>query len=160
MNIFVLDRNIEKCAMYHSDMHVVKMVLESAQMLCTVLHENGMNAPYKPTHRNHPCTLWAGRSLSNWLWLRNLALALNDEYMYRFEKEREHASARVIRGLALPPLEEKGLTVFAQAMPEQYRIPGDAVAAYRRYYVAEKAHFAVWTGREVPKWFEDARMNI
>ncbi|MBD3278839.1 MAG: hypothetical protein GF388_11115 [Candidatus Aegiribacteria sp.] len=155
MNIFVLDRDIAKCAMYHSDRHVVKMVLESAQMLCTVLHENGMNAPYKPTHRNHPCTLWTGRSLSNWLWLRNLALALNDEFMYRYEKELEHASATVVRGLPHPPLEDRGLTVFAQAMPEQYRIPGDAVAAYRRFYVAEKAHFAVWTRREVPEWFEE-----
>ena len=84
MNIFVLDTDIEICSQYHADQHVVKMILESAQMLCTVLNKNGIRAPYRSTHSNHPCTLWAGASLENWRWLRDLALALNQEYRYRF----------------------------------------------------------------------------
>lgn len=153
MNIFVLDKNIRACAQYHADRHVVKMILESAQMLCTVLSENSIDAPYKPTHSRHPCTLWAGRSLSNWVWLRDLALALNQEYRYRFEKDRDHRSASVVDDLPLPPIDDLGLTEFAQAMPERYRVPNDAVRAYRAFYIGEKARFARWTGREEPPWF-------
>ncbi|MFO7949889.1 MAG: hypothetical protein R6U36_05925 [Candidatus Fermentibacteraceae bacterium] len=153
MNIFVLDRDVRRCAQYHADRHVVKMVLESAQMLCTVLAENGMQAPYRPTHSHHPCTLWAGESLANWRWLRELALALNGEYRYRFGSGRDHRSAVVARGLPEPPIPDLGLTEFAQAMPEEYRVPGDAVAAYRRFYVAEKSGLAGWTRRPVPDWF-------
>lgn len=153
MNIFVLDRNITTCAQYHADRHVVKMILESAQMLCTVLFENGVTAPYRPTHRRHPCTLWAGGSLSNWVWLRDLALALNREYRYRYDRERDHRSAEVAAGLPLPPIEDLGLTEFVQAMPERYRVPGDAVRAYRSFYVHEKARLARWTRRGAPPWF-------
>jgi hypothetical protein len=159
MNIFVLDSDIDACARFHSDRHVVKMTLESAQMLCTVLHENGIQAPYKPTHRHHPCTLWAGRSLSNWIWLRDLALALNDEYRYRYRKDSDHLSGAVVRDLPPPPIDDLGLTEFAQAMPEQYRVPGDAVSAYRKFYAAEKSGFAIWTGRSVPGWFGRLRIS-
>jgi hypothetical protein len=153
MNIFVLDQNIEKCAQYHADQHVVKMILESAQMLCTVLNQNGIRAPYKSTHGQHPCTLWAGESLRNWEWLRTLALCLNEEYRYRYDRQTDHSSAAVVMGLPLPPLADRGLTEFAQAMPERYRVPGNAVQAYRNYYIGEKAFFATWTKRDPPRWF-------
>lgn len=156
MNIFVLDSDVRKCARYHADRHVVKMILESTQMLCTVLHRHGVEAPYKPTHRNHPCTIWAGESLANWKWLRGLALALNDEYMYRFGGSEDHRSAAVVRGLTKPPIENVGLTEFAQAMPEEYKVKGDAVAAYRRFYIEEKSHLARWTRRRTPKWYRRA----
>ncbi len=155
MNIFVLDKDIEKCAEFHCDLHVVKMILESAQMLCTVCHENGVPAPYKPTHRHHPCTIWAGESLANWRWLRDLALALNMEFRYRFDKDSDHKSAVVARELQSPPIEDRGLTEFAQAMPEEYRVRGDAVAGYRAFYIGKKAHFATWKKRPVPEWFAE-----
>ena len=60
LNIFVLDRDIPTCARYHADQHVVKMILESAQMLCTVINLSGGRSPYKSTHPQHPCTLWQG----------------------------------------------------------------------------------------------------
>jgi len=157
VNIFVLHEDPILCARCHGDRHVVKMVLESAQMLCTVLWDHGLRAPYRPTHANHPCTLWAGASLDNWTWLRRLALALNREYRYRYRRNRDHKSALVVKGLARPPLERRGLTPFAQAMPEAYRVPGDAVSAYRRYYVAEKAALARWTRRRRPSWFPNPK---
>jgi hypothetical protein len=153
MNIFVLDSDTEICARYHADQHVVKMILESAQMLCTVLNQNGILAPYRSTHEQHPCTLWAGRSLRNWEWLRTLALCLNEEYRYRYDRQTDHRSAAVVMGLPVPPLEDRGLTDFAQAMPERYRVPGNPVQAYRNYYIGEKAFFATWTKRDPPAWF-------
>ena len=79
MNIFVLDTDIKKCAQYHCDKHVVKMILESVQMLCTALNKKGFTTPYKSTHVKHPCVLWVESSHDNFLWLKNLTLALNDE---------------------------------------------------------------------------------
>lgn len=153
MNIFVLDKDIKKCAEYHADQHVIKMILEYAQMLCTVLHENGIEAPYKPTHRNHPCTLWAGESLSNWKWLKELALAVNEEYKFRYVKTVDHKSATIIMSLPEPPITDKGLTEFAQAMPKEYRVEGNPVQAYRNFYIHDKSRFAKWKKREIPDWW-------
>jgi hypothetical protein len=155
MNIFVLDHDIRMCARYHADQHVVKMILEGTQMLCTVLNENGVKTPYKSTHSNHPCTLWVARSLSNWIWLRKLTLHLNEEFLYRYQKGMNHRSAMVTRQLLPPPISDMGLTEFVQAMPETYKVPGNPVEAYRRFYVGEKRHFSKWTRRRPPKWFTE-----
>ena len=156
MNIFVLDLDIAACARYHADQHVVKMILEGAQMLCTILNTQGVETPYRSTHQKHPCVLWTGQSLSNWKWLRELTLGLNDEFLYRFRGSSDHRSASVVRDLPLPPLVDRGLTEFVQAMPVQYRVAGDPVQAYRNFYVGEKSAFARWTRRRAPKWYREA----
>jgi len=160
MNIFILDKDIQKCVEYHADQHVVKMILESTQMLCTVLKENGITAPYKSTHIKHPCTLWAGRSLSNWIWLRDFTLKLNEEFKFRFYHKDNHKSADVANQLKNPSIPDLGLTEFAQAMPEEYRVPGNAVQAYRNFYFAEKSGFATWTKRPVPQWFKKGMQKL
>lgn len=152
MNIFILDRNIEKCARYHCDQHVVKMILESVQMLCTALNKKGFATPYRPTHMNHPCVLWVEESFENFSWLKNLALALNAEYRFRFERDSDHKSILVLEEITDFQYDNRGLTEFAQAMPDQYKIPGDAVAAYRQFYLGEKMKFAKWTKRSIPAW--------
>ncbi len=156
VNIFILDRDIGKCARYHADQHVVKMILEGTQMLCTVLGKHGIDAPYKSTHFNHPCTLWAERSLSNWFWLRKLTLQLNKEFSFRYQKRIDHKAAVVARELPPPPIVDIGLTEFVQAMPDTYKVPGNPVEAYRRFYVGEKSQFTKWTRRRPPKWFLEA----
>jgi hypothetical protein len=152
MNIFVLDKNIEKCAKYHCDKHVIKMILESVQMLCTVLNKKGISTPYKSTHINHPCVLWAESSFDNYSWLSSLAVALNEEYRFRFEKQADHKSISVLREISHHEFERLGLTEFAQAMPEKFKVPGDAVKAYRQFYLGEKMAFAKWTKTNVPQW--------
>lgn len=71
MNIFYLDEDIECCAKAHVDRHVIKMILETAQILSTVCVQHHVSAPYQATHPKHPCTLWAGEFLDNWFWLKN-----------------------------------------------------------------------------------------
>ena len=156
MNIFLLDHDIERCARYHCDQHVVKMILESMQLLCTALNKKGMETPYKSTHVKHPCVLWVEESFDNFLWLKDLTLLLNDEYRYRFDRAQDHASMRVLPLISRYRYERCGLTPFAQAMPDPYKVPGDAVSAYRRFYIGDKAHFARWTRRDVPDWFATA----
>lgn len=152
MNIFILDKDIEKCAQYHCDRHVVKMILESVQMLCTALNKKGFTTPYKSTHSKHPYVLWVEASFANFLWLKNLALALNREYRFRFQREVDHKSIFVLNDISNFLYDDAGLTEFAQAMPDQYRVPGDAVIAYRQFYFGEKMKFAKWTRRNIPEW--------
>jgi len=156
MNIFVVDKHPQTAARQLCDKHVVKMVLESAQMLCSVF-ENG-KAPYKRAYYNHPCTKWSRESEANYEWLITHAWELCEEYFQRYGKL--HKCIEVIEWcddnyhkLNLP---KTGLTKFAQAMPEEYRNP-DAVVAYRNYYNGEKAYFASWARScwmAPPDWFE------
>lgn len=159
MNIFVLDLDIRKCAQYHCDQHVSKMILESAQLLCTALNKRGFKTPYRSTHMNHPCVLWVEESYDNFNWLRKLATALNLEYRYRYRKDTDHKSMSVISEIASNRYESVGLTPFAQAMPELYKVPGDPVSAYRRFYAGEKLSFARWTRRRSPNWIEALTTN-
>lgn len=152
MNIFVLDTDIETCARYHCDQHAIKMILESVQLLCTALNKKGFVTPYKSTHAKHPCVLWVEESYDNFLWLQELTLALNREYRYRFEKQQDHKSISVLPKIEAFTFESKGLTPFPQAMPDEYKVPGDAVAAYRNFYNGDKLRFAKWTKRSVPAW--------
>ncbi|MBD3654512.1 pyrimidine dimer DNA glycosylase/endonuclease V [Kangiella sp.] len=152
MNIFVLDNEIELCAQYHCDQHVVKMILESVQLLCTALNKKGFSTPYKSTHIKHPCVLWVEQSYSNFVWLTELTRELNKEYRYRFNKDKDHKSMSVLDVIVEMKYEDVGLTEFAQAMPEQYKVIGDAVSAYRQFYRAEKMGFAKWSRRPIPLW--------
>lgn len=86
MNIFFLSLVPSLCASYYYDKHVGKILLEIAQMMCTIaaIKEKGDKAIlYKPTHRNHPVTLWVGKNRENWLWVHSLADALHEEFKYR-----------------------------------------------------------------------------
>lgn len=154
MNIFVLDSDPRIAAKQHCDKHVVKMLLETVQLLSTARVTHGATAPYKATHKKHPCTIWVSASKTNYTWLVELGLALSDEYKKRFGKS--HLSGRRLLEILDPPpnMPELGLTPFAQAMPEQYKQIGDAVAAYRAYYLGEKVRFAKWArGSGVPFWW-------
>lgn len=153
MNIFVLDSNIQKSAEYHCDKHVVKMILESAQLLCTTVRLNNIDYGYKITHINHPCSIWVRKSLSNFLWLKNLSYYLNEEYKYRFKHLNNHKSYDVIKLSPIPNIIDLGLTPFAQAMPEKYKCD-DAVTAYRNYYIHEKKNLLKYTNRQVPNWIK------
>ena len=165
MNIFVVDMDPRLAAQALCDKHIVKMPLESAQMMATILRRHGATDEqmpltksgtiYKATHHNHPCTRWAGDSSSNFAWLANHATELAAEYTRRYGKT--HACEEPIlqmRKQAIFLLPTGPLTPFAQAMPEEYRISDDAVGSYREYYLNVKADIATWNkGRKPPKWW-------
>jgi hypothetical protein len=155
MNIFVLDWDVKKCAMYHNDKHVVKMILETAQLLCGVHHMTESpteNVPYKLSHKNHPCSIWARESMDNYLWLCELGMELCAEYTFRYGKR--HKSQQVIEWCInnRPNIPEEGFTVPAKAMPDQYKVE-DVVQSYRNYYLGEKKSFCNWKNRNTPSWF-------
>jgi hypothetical protein len=126
---------------------VSKMILESAQMLSTVL-----GGPYKPTHANHPCTKWIGHSRANAVWLIDLARELNNEWRNRYGHSHDHKSWSVIETMtpALGGLPARRRTPFALAMPDEYK-SDDPVASYRAYYKSKS--FARWDHGNVPRWW-------
>lgn len=150
MNIFILDECPEKAARSQCDKHVVKMVLESAQMLCSALWRHDVQAPYRAAYTKHPCTVWAGDSRPNFRWLLKHALYLLDEYQDRYEKDHKSSGALLFAKDNVWSVPYGTLTPFAQAMPDQYK-DSDPVKAYRSYYLGEKMGFATWK-RNRPDW--------
>ena len=152
MNIFVLDSDIKKCAQYHVDKHCVKMLVEHLQLLSSTYYFTGQDelAPYRLTHKNHPCSIWCRESLSNWKWLRDMTLELYVEYQNRYNN-KNHKSGELLFDLVEPNLVDIGLTPFKLAMPEEYH-NSDAVVAYRDYYNGEKRHLFNWKHGNIPEW--------
>jgi len=152
MNIFVLDYDHKKNAEYHCNIHTSKMLVETAQLLCSTYYFTNQEylSPYKLTHKNHPCSVWTRSSLSNWLWLRDLGIALYEEYKFRYG-DKDHKSGDIILDLEIPNLPDVGLTEFVQCMPDEYKNKC-AVKAYRDYYIGEKQHLLKYTRREIPEW--------
>jgi hypothetical protein len=181
MNIFYLDSDPKVAAQYHVDKHVVKMILESAQLLCTahrlldghqikqpkvnksgkvrdvtryVLDNTALDSTmYGTTHVNHPCTIWCRDNINNYMWLYELFVNLCEEYTYRYGKQ--HKTDFLLRNLlsvAPVSISTSSFTQPAQAMPEKYRCT-DSIRAYRQYYINEKHTFAKWSKRSVPEWF-------
>lgn len=152
MNIFFLDRHPSLCAEYHYDKHVVKMILESAQLLSTAHHLSDSVGPYKVTHANHPSAIWARSSVNHYSWLYCLMLSLGREYQHRYGKVhktiRDHGDTLWETPRAI---KAQGWQDPPQAMPEHCQNP-DAVTAYRNYYATEKINLLSYTKRETPLW--------
>jgi hypothetical protein len=162
MNIFFLDEDPTLSAQYHVDKHVVKMILETAQLLCGVHHVTSQitdQVPYKLSHKNHPCAIWARTSLSNYLYLCELGLELCKEYTYRYGKR--HKSQEVIEWCLIykPNVPDVEFTEPAMAMPDEYKV-GDVVQSYRNYYMGAKSGFATWKNRQKPFWFEEKVLSL
>lgn len=163
MNIFYLDPSAEKAAQYHCDKHVGKMIIESCQMLATAhhLHGNGDNVSYKPTHANHPSSIWARASVKHYMWLYTLAYHLGIEFQRRYGKT--HKSFLVLcEELALPPDAMFDLphtfTPPTLAMPDEYKVYSDNVKAYRYFYASKSDRMAMeyYKGNQPPPiWLSD-----
>ena len=161
MNIFYLDRDLDSCVAFHADKHVVKMCIEYAQLLCTAIHigdpSKVQDWMYKSTHKNHPDAVWARQSKDHWIYLRDLAVGLGDEYYHRYgiDKNKRHRSIEeVVKQLPVPDLPNKGWMDPPQCVSDTC-LSDDVVDAYRKYYVAAKTDLASWTKRDVPEWWAE-----
>lgn len=154
MNIFALSDDPKQAAEWHLDKHVVKMPLETAQLLCTaLLHTKTVDtAPYKMTHLNHPCSKWVRESTGNFQWLCDLGIELCKEYTYRYGKR--HKCQDVIEWAKTQNLQvgKSDITPFALAMPDDFKT-NSGVESYRNYYVGAKSHIANWKLRNKPTWY-------
>ncbi len=178
MNIFILDENPKIAAQMLCDKHIVKMIVESMQILMTVLYlKNGIEnrkdfeskqdlvqsltkdfpreTPYKLGYYRHPCVLWCLESDTNILWLLRHQKELLNQYTIRYNKT--HSVQNIFDWYILNHSNYLDITQlrtkFALAMPEKYRCES-SVVSYRLYYLFEKAKIAKWNFTKTPEWFE------
>lgn len=161
----------------HCDRHVVKMIIEYAQLLSTAhrirdgqeyydltannrkikrwrLPDDREQRLMKASHVNHPSNVWARANHLNYKWLYEMWVHLLDEYTYRYGKV--HACARLKDDLAkLPEKIPVGLseTEPTPAMPDDCKITNNSLASYHKYYNEKKTRFARWTKRPAPNWY-------
>jgi hypothetical protein len=168
MNIFRVDNDPIKAAQMLCNTHVVKMVLESAQMLSTAhrmldgkqdgklwIHPDiDYNTYlYKVVHKNHPCTIWTREGYDNYMWHYEHFKALSDEYTFRYGKV--HKTWQKLGELLFyaPRNIPNGSTPFRPAVGPDIKGP-TIVETYRTYYKTKKDNFKmIWSKRDVPEWF-------
>jgi hypothetical protein len=179
VNIFYLDHDVRKCAEMHNDKHVVKMILEYAQLLSTAhrvldgvelegISDSGRKRKfwtlgdsrdytlYKATHINHPSAVWVRQSAQNYMWLAEMLEVLCGEYTYRYGKVHKVERDGLMQLLKNEFPKNLPIAPFTEptpAMPDNVKIAGDSIASYRNYYINNKAHLANWKKRQVPEWF-------
>jgi hypothetical protein len=158
MNIFAL----HKCPFYSAilmcDKQVVKMILESAQLLSTAHYLNQSTVvAYKPTHVKHKCTLWASSTSSNYDWLFAHMVGLINEYHFRYGNI--HTCSYLLQDLSINPCVIGDLQSFALAMPDEHQCFQSHVDCYRSYYKSKPDFIFKYTGRQVPEWLEEARLK-
>ena len=184
MNIFYLDHDPVVAAQMSCDKHVVKMIVESAQMLSTAHrmidgneysdktksgrkikrwkhpNPNLENTLYKACHTGHPSTLWVMESAYNYHWLYRHMMALNTEFKMRYGHILDHKTVQLLEGPLMYPPRKISLNKIATepppAMPDYCKIPGDVIESYRKYYCLEKTSFATWKSpASTPLWYTE-----
>lgn len=174
MNIFYVHRNSIIAAQSLGDKHVIKMILESAQLLSTAhrvldgikyttmgkkrkvkrytILDARENTLYEATHINHPSAVWVRESQGHYHWLYGHFIGLLDEYSFRYNKT--HKCTRLISDLVSFPnnMINSHFVDPPCAMPEEYIVPDDAIASYRNYYNGAKKHLHSWKNRKPPDW--------
>lgn len=172
MNVFILDPVPKRAAQYHCDKHVVKMILECAQLLCTAhrlldgsqfgriwVHPNPEldRILYTATHINHPMAIWIRESAENYYWVYELMVELNNEFVRRYNKTQDHVTIQKLsKALSELPknIRDIGFTQPPCCMPLELRSL-NVVEAYREYYRKEKRAIAVWTDTPIPDWYHE-----
>lgn len=164
MNVFFLDANPQKCAEMHVDKHVVKMIIEYAQLMSTAhrvldgseyteLSANGRRikrwridepretALMKASHNNHPSAVWVRDNAENYAWLFEMWCYLLEEYHYRYGKN--HACGRLIPFLAMTPTKISTMRGFfppTPAMPTELKILAKNPVSGRKYDSLKSYH--------------------
>ena len=155
MNIFVTDPSPIQSARNLPDKHIVKMPLETCQMLSIIYSDwyygvgklyKSDGTPYRTAHgafRKHPCTMWAAATPYNLAWLIRHGYALCHEYNLRYGKvhtcldvieQAERIYHKSFDNLMLSHASRK-VGTFTRATPEYLKFDTtiDTITAYKRY---------------------------
>jgi len=178
VNIFFVDEDPVKAAECLVDKHVVKMILESAQLLSTahrvldgekyigkvngrkhtswILPDARDDIMYSATHMNHPSAVWCRQSVENYIWLVEHFFGLMNEYIHRYKKIHK-CNGELSFMLQSPPfnLKEYDMTPMPSCMAEEYIISDNPLTNYRNYYRIGKSNLHKWTNRQPPEWINE-----
>lgn len=180
MNIFYLSNSVTECAEWAVDRHVVKMILETAQLLSTAhrfidgteyvdktksgrsvkrwsLYDSRDAILYSATHIHHPSAVWCRQSDANYTWLHNLLGAYLKEYTYRYGKVHSIEQSGLYDALRATPhnIPNGNFTQPTAAMDAKYIVSNDNIINYRNYYKQGKSHLHSWKKRDVPPWIKE-----
>ena len=166
MNIFVTDTCPAICAQNLCDKHVVKMILESCQLLCGVYHTNSTltDIPYKLTHKNHPCSIWSRESSGNFNFLLIHTFHLLNEYTLRYNKIHKCQDVHLWCKLNKNSINFNSTyqTPFPKCMPDEFKILDDnPINCYRYYYANAKESISQWNKLPTrkPEWLNQYKLN-
>ena len=178
INIFYVHPDPEVAAQSMVDRHVVKMILETAQLLSTAhrvldgeeyvgqsqsgrkakrwrLNGDLENILYSATHINHPSAVWTRETSGNYDWLARHLLALGREYSYRYD--RVHSTIDKLGDVLITPpqnIAQQDVTLMPSCMADDYIVGDDPITNYRNYYNKGKTNLLRWTKRFPPAWIE------
>lgn len=169
MNLFLLSLIRSECVRWYADKHIVKMILELAQLLYGVWgviedpswRNYAPEGSYKTTHINHPIAVWMRQNKQNYEFAASYAQPMLAEYSRRYGKI--HGCQRHLDWLVSntpPHLPDGVLTQMPQAMPDEFKVNDgcgtmdDTVLAYKNYYVGFKVKEIqiTYTNTEWPYW--------
>lgn len=178
MNIFITDYDPFISSQHLDDLRLNKMILETAQMLCTayrLFYNDNPEVLYKDTHVNHPCSIWARRCLNNFFYLHAYWELLNKERSHRFPNKKPHLSYTKLNDIFLNKinrdkfsrnlyLKVKYNSIYVNfdfncTEYKQYKTP----YAYKRQLIKKWLNDIKppkWTNREIPDFFEDWKFFI
>lgn len=162
MQIFIFNEDMQENVKSYPDKYVVKMPVETAQILSTVLRIKGYNGNdiYKATHLHHPCVKWCAESWDNFKYTLTLGSYISNEYSFRYHKY--HKSSKIIdicfiQSVGMIKIENAPVcenhAQFVYCGPSKY-LTDSIVQSYRNYFCAEKRHIAKWTKRSIPYWYK------
>ena len=163
MNIFAIEGDVEtgeidwrESARSQDNYRLVKMILESCQILSTVLNEQGIDAPYRSFNPKHPSCLWAAESSSNFLDLTVHCAFMLDEYTLRFGKTHKCAAAlqKCVALFDADLFPTTQCTPLRLAMPDEFR-SDNPVVSYRKFYASKpRLRYPI---DKIPSWVYDYR---
>lgn len=173
MNVFILAEDINSAIQSHANIHLHKMILESAQMLSTthrildgnkipntrhkyVLNNSELDSIiYKATHPHHPWTKWTMETESNYKWHYLFFVGLCQEY--KFRRNRTHLTETKLKEiLKTPPknIPKGDITAFPLAVDDDC-ITDDVIQTYRNHYIKKASRMKMeWSPRAKPEWFD------
>ncbi len=163
MNIFILSSDVKENVKAYADKHVIKMLLEAVQILCSVSHIKGIKAPYRLTHANHPSVKWVCESGAHWDMLMELVKELNHEYRYRYDKKNNHKSYDVAKKLVKPKFDKEEATGLYVAVVDEVKILGleETVIEYRKYYRKKSKEMKMtWKKRQIPNFMLEVMLEV
>jgi len=166
VNLFILDEYPKQVAACYIDRHVKSYIVDYAKILSACHHLNNPfqfkssnKRIYRLCFKNHPITNWARINTSHYEWLFDLWVALCNEHAFRFSKI--HKTEGLKYDLRVKPhLVRSNKITFNQFLPDVFKVKGDAIQAYRNYYVEHFHNNGVWTNRGQPDWWITHLHNV
>ena len=154
VNIFASFSCPTLSAVYLDDKRVVKMCVETCQILSTAVTESGGHGWYRPTHQNHPCCVWARASRANYEWLVAHFIALLNEYTARYQRVHacEAFKTQAISEASIMP--SGGMTPFVDCT----RVEPTQQSIHERYRECLRRKWA--NDKRTPTWFRHVDQRV